>query len=467
MKNYEPELMYALDSKSEYSDWKNVYNVSGSDVLYCPICLGRVKLWNGQDHNKIYKKQKCFHHIDGMCLKESKIHFAYKTWLLEHGSKFKVDNKVYEVKTSEIEKTLYTEFGNYRPDIIVETICGEIFYIEISNTNKKTYDYITKWDKLGHDVLELDINDQLVNAVNNKIPEFNIIYSSKTGECYIKQYIRQDYDLLITSRKIYWKRKDLLAYKIKWEQLDYFWQKLQLYYANEVTLDMLIEAFTQIESEDQKFICQHMKGKHSTLRKQLEKHYTSKLDLESAHLKHISSMIKKLNQEFGYNSCDVYDDTCLLRKNKEVTFKNTANSKNNNRFYIYDDTTENDIYNYCHPIMEDFYNKNTIKYRDEIKKKKILQKSFCDKYLTILDDKKNKINNSKSGYWKMEYTIKPKYSICSICITLLDKWDENIDINMNEQIDLGMNKDIAKVMNRLLYRGKQGYCDDTRIMEVK
>lgn len=46
MVNYEPELMYELDSKSEYADWKNVYNVSGSDVLYCPICLGRVKLWN-------------------------------------------------------------------------------------------------------------------------------------------------------------------------------------------------------------------------------------------------------------------------------------------------------------------------------------------------------------------------------------------------------------------------------------
>lgn len=44
MSFYEPELMYALDSLSEYSDWKNVYNVSGDDILYCPICLGRVKL---------------------------------------------------------------------------------------------------------------------------------------------------------------------------------------------------------------------------------------------------------------------------------------------------------------------------------------------------------------------------------------------------------------------------------------
>ena len=91
MSFYEPELMYALDSLSEYSDWKNVYNVSGDDILYCPICLGRVKLWNGQDPNKTYKKQRCFHHIDGACTQESRIHFAYKTWLLEKGSKFKVD----------------------------------------------------------------------------------------------------------------------------------------------------------------------------------------------------------------------------------------------------------------------------------------------------------------------------------------------------------------------------------------
>lgn len=32
MEIYEPELMYALDSLNEYSDWKNVYNVSGNDM---------------------------------------------------------------------------------------------------------------------------------------------------------------------------------------------------------------------------------------------------------------------------------------------------------------------------------------------------------------------------------------------------------------------------------------------------
>ena len=184
MVNYEPELMYALDSKSEYADWKNVYNVSGSDVLYCPICLGRVKLWNGQDPNKAYKKQRCFHHIDGMCSQESRIHFAYKTWLLKQGSKFKVGETIYEVVNSEIEKTLHTKFGDYRPDITVETTEGKRFYIEIADTNKKTDDYIEKWDELGCDVLELDVNEQLIKATTAEIPEFDIIYSSSDNKAW-------------------------------------------------------------------------------------------------------------------------------------------------------------------------------------------------------------------------------------------------------------------------------------------
>ena len=60
MEIYEPELMYALDSLNEYSDWKNVYNVSGNDICYCPICLGRVKLWNGQNPNKTYQREQIY-----------------------------------------------------------------------------------------------------------------------------------------------------------------------------------------------------------------------------------------------------------------------------------------------------------------------------------------------------------------------------------------------------------------------
>lgn len=262
MNMYVPELMYALDSLSEHADWKNVYNVSGDDVCYCPICLGKVKLWNGQDPNKIYKKQRCFHHIDGVCSQESQVHFVYKNWLLEKGSKFKVGDKLYEVESAVVEKTIHTSFGDYRPDIIIQTSCGKTFLVEVAYSNKKTNQYIYKWDEIGNDVLEIDVNEQMYTVTTHKIPLFKLIYSSETGECYIKRYTTQEYDDLITSRKIYWKRKDILEYKIKWEQLDWFWRELQNFYSNTSAIESVIESFVKMNSKDQKFVCTHLKGKH-------------------------------------------------------------------------------------------------------------------------------------------------------------------------------------------------------------
>lgn len=112
---------------------------------------------------------------DGMCSQESRIHFAYKTWLLDKNSKFKVGQTIYEVANSCIEKTFHTKFGDYRPDIFIETINGQEFYVEIANTNKKTNDYIEKWDELGCDVLELDVNEELLKVTTDDIPKFKLI----------------------------------------------------------------------------------------------------------------------------------------------------------------------------------------------------------------------------------------------------------------------------------------------------
>ena len=442
MVNYEPELMYALDSKSEYADWKNVYNVSGSDVLYCPICLGRVKLWNGQDPNKTYQKQRCFHHIDGMCSQESRIHFAYKTWLLKQGSKFKVGETIYEVTNSEIEKTFHTKFGDYRPDITVETTEGKSFYIEIADTNKKTDDYIEKWDELGCDVLELDVNEQLIKATTAEIPEFDIIYSSSTGECYIKHYTRQDYDDLITERKIYWKRKDLIKYKIQWERLDWFWRKLQDFYSGTSKIDVLIEAFKQMESEDQRFVCKRMRGKHASLRYELENNYTDKQDIESAHLQHISSMIRKLNKEFkcSSNSSNFY----LFRKNIHIIFKNSSNWTKRPHMYIGNNTTEKNVYEYFHPIMKKFF--------EDRKEKELLyekNKISLEFQLKVL---KKQIDNCKNKSWKMNFSCFSNYY--SIELLLLNTWRGKLVVYINDNNDI--KKIITEKMNYLYQLGKNG-----------
>lgn len=432
MVNYEPELMYALDSKGEYADWKNVYNVSGSDVLYCPICLGRVKLWNGQDPNKIYKKQRCFHHIDGTCSQESQVHFAYKNWLLEKGSRFKVNDKLYEVESAVVEKTIHTSFGDYRPDIMIQTSCGKTFLVEVAYNSKKTDQYIYKWDEIGNDVLEIDVNEQMYTVATNEIPSFKLIYSSKTGECYIKRYTTQEYDDLITSRKIYWKRKDILEYKIKWEQLDWFWRELQNFYSNTSAIESVIESFVKMNSKDQKFVCTHLKGKHLNLKHTLEKHYTDKDDLKEAHLKHISCVVKKLNKEFGYSTLD---EVYLYRKGEKVIFIDNFPFYNCSHMYIHDETNENDVYDYFYPIMKKYY-EDDIERREQIKQRHIKlennKKYFNDYIKPILKKFKSKINTCKNNVWTMDFYYNYNCIEFSIDIRLDNFWWKSKVIEVNE-----------------------------------
>lgn len=430
MNMYVPELMYALDSLSEHSDWKNVYNVSGDDVCYCPICLGKVKLWNGQDPNKIYKKQRCFHHIDGTCSQESQVHFAYKNWLLEKGSRFKVNDKLYEVESAVVEKTIHTSFGDYRPDIMIQTSCGKTFLVEVAYNSKKTDQYIYKWDEIGNDVLEIDVNEQMYTVATNEIPSFKLIYSSKTGECYIKRYTTQEYDDLITSRKIYWKRKDILEYKIKWEQLDWFWRELQNFYFNTSAIESVIESFVKMNSKDQKFVCTHLKGKHLNLKHTLEKHYTDKDDLKEAHLKHISCVVKKLNKEFGYSTLD---EVYLYRKGEKVIFIDNFPFYNCSHMYIHDETNENDVYDYFYPIMKKYY-EDDIERREQIKQRYTKlenDKKYFNNYIKpILKKYKSRINTCKNNVWTMDfYYNRIEFSIY---IALDNCWRKIKFIKVNE-----------------------------------
>lgn len=320
MVNYEPELMYALDSKSKYADWKNVYNVSGSDVLYCPICLGRVKLWNGQDPNKAYKKQRCFHHIDGMCSQESRIHFAYKTWLLEQGSKFKVGETIYEVVNSEIEKTFHTKFGDYRPDITVETTEGKSFYIEIADTNKKNGDYISKWHELSNDVLELDVNEQLTKVSIKEIPNFKLIYSSTTGMCFVKEYISRDYDEITSQLNKCWSRYDLMTRKLLWEKFDWFWKILRDYFSNKTTIEKVCETYKSIDNFGKHFIYTRFKTskRHTELKETFKNIINTEFvdfinkEIETAVLKENFILEKSLHSKTIYKITVLYTSSLRL-----------------------------------------------------------------------------------------------------------------------------------------------------------
>lgn len=465
MENYEPELMYALDSKSEYADWKNVYNVSGNDVCYCPICLGRVKLWNGQDPNKAYMKQRCFHHIDGMCSQESRIHFAYKYWLLKEHGEFMVNGSTYEIQSVEIEKEYATPFGKYRPDVTIFAKSGKQFFLEIANTNKKTDDYIMKWDKLGCDVLELDVNEQLETFVLDQPPILKLIYSAENGVCYIKKYTNSEYSDFITERKTYWSRQDIINYKIQWENLDWFWLSLQKFYVGKKNINSVIDSFVKLCPADQVFICKHLKGKkHKSILFELEKHYTSPEDKKRIKYKQIDILVKDLNKQFGFSEKNGIPYLCR-KKNILYFFKeSTSGWKESDEYYIERNTTLNEIKEYFlipmnkeNELIEEMSKKiNDLekKHFDILKKYgDIIKKSnLWDCSLYILEDA------YRNPYYEMKICL-----LSSTCEYLKFYYDDKLnDKDLKSQLTSCMNCLMQKV-NSYNFQNLHGI----RIMEVR
>lgn len=454
MVKYEPELMFALDAKSEFADWKNIHNVSGDDVLYCPICLGRVKLWNGQNPNKIYKKQKCFHHIDQMCSNEKRIHFAYKTWLLKKGSKIKIKDTVYEVASVDIEKVFHTKFGNYRPDITIEVNTGKVFYVEIANTNKKTDNYVGKWDELGRDVLELDVNEQLTTTMTSGIPEFNLIYSATTGECFSRHYCSDEYIQIIAARKNYWTRQHIMNRKVQWERLDWFWRQVQYYYLSKCTLDDVLESFIALEPLDQKFICSKMRGKHSNLRIELENHYTNIQMRKDSQHRRIDKIIRQLNMEFELskgNGCPV-----LCREANRVKFHMF-----DNQFIFYsieESTTTNDVFDYFYDYISNYMISLTSdqkKYIEHIKVLRTVYEPIVKYYIT-------KINNCKNGQWSAIYTRSQElYDVVKISL-----FGDNLIFHINPSCNLDENSVQEYIVGQFVYNMKSliGKLKDSNIM---
>lgn len=242
-----PQLIVALDSLDDSANYVHIKDAKEDIIYYCPCCKGIVKP-RAYKEDKEYQVQAHFYHEGGGCNEETFIHYICKMWLFENGCKFKVNEQIYTVDKIDTEKTFHTEFGDYRPDITVYTEENKTFFFEIKNTNKKTENYIPKWDELENDVVEVDVRYFINQKVDSNIPEFKLIYSD--GECFIKTYTRKDYDDLIAKRKMEWKRQDKLNYKMIWEKLDWFWIELQKYKINKSNLQNVIEKYSMLEYDD-------------------------------------------------------------------------------------------------------------------------------------------------------------------------------------------------------------------------
>lgn len=250
---YLPQLIVAYDGKDEFANLIHVKKAQKDRDYYCPCCGGIVKP-RAIDSNK---EQSHYYHQTGKCTKESQLHFFCKHWLFEHGSKFYIDNQLYEVESISIEQCHETSFGKYRPDITVYTTNGTIIFFEIFFTNRKTGDdYFCKWDEIGNDVVEIDIKNYMNKYDLTDIPVFKYLYHN--GVCYSKTYEKKDlYANTIAKLKSELTRQKLLNYKSRIEQLDYFWNSIQ---NNDVKC--ILESINAMTYDDMVFCYKIVKKKH-------------------------------------------------------------------------------------------------------------------------------------------------------------------------------------------------------------
>ena len=239
---YLPQLIVAYDGNDEFANLIHVKKADKDNNYFCPCCGGTVKP-RALDSTK---EQSHYYHITGKCTKESQFHFFCKNWLFEKGSKFYVDDSLFEVKSIEIEKPYETPFGKYVPDVTVHTTDDTDIYFEMFFTNRKTGDdYFCKWDYLGNDVVEVNIKEYMFKTDVNTIPIFTYLYHD--GNCYSKSYIKRDlYANTIAKIKRELTRQNVLNYKARIEQLDWFWNEIR----NNKSREDISETISKMEYDD-------------------------------------------------------------------------------------------------------------------------------------------------------------------------------------------------------------------------
>ena len=239
---YLPQLIVAYDGNDEFANLVHVKKADKDNNYYCPCCGGTVKP-RALDSNK---EQSHYYHKTGKCTKESQLHFFCKNWLFETGSKFYIDKKLFEVVSIDIEKTYFTQFGDYKPDITVHTSCGKVIFFEMFFSNRKTGDdYFCKWNALGNDVVEVNIKEYMFKTDETVIPTFTYLYHD--GICHSKTYEKKDlYATTIARIKRELTRQKILNYKARIEQLDWFWQQIR---SNE-TRESILEVIASMDYED-------------------------------------------------------------------------------------------------------------------------------------------------------------------------------------------------------------------------
>lgn len=217
------QLWFARNEKEEIV---SIIETAYREKYYCPLCGSEV-IPKAKQSAKVTPH---FAHLNrNECKGESIIHWWFKNKFIDVGDSFVVttdSNYIFTCSSILTEKTFALKTGNYRPDLIVTTECGQEVIFEIANSNKKKVkNYIDKWIELNRIVVEVDIKS-LINVKEAR--EFKALYYK--GKCF--NINTRDGGYYKTIGKF--KEKMLGdSYSIETVKiLDWFWKELEIYAGN-------------------------------------------------------------------------------------------------------------------------------------------------------------------------------------------------------------------------------------------
>jgi len=311
-------LWFARDENNEIT---TIIKSNNENTYTCPICNSKV-IPKALDSKQVTPH---FAHIDrNKCTGESFIHFWMKHGFIERGDTFTIisdDKHTFTCKDFKTEATFNLESGVYRPDILVETECGNEVVFEMANTNKKkVQDYIDRWIELDRIIVEVDVPTL---TGENEVKEFKALYFK--GKCF--NFNKRDGGYYNTIGKL---KEEMLSnseYDIEIvRKLNWFWDEICKYENDQfINLD---EMYLFLETMSQKELAIIKQALNKRKSNKVIKGYVDKLNKK---LKEEQRKKVKFIEESFLNTNYINN----LLKSNDIEYIVSSVEFNINKFYIH------------------------------------------------------------------------------------------------------------------------------------
>lgn len=321
-------LWFARDNDNEIV---SILDSNNDKEYYCPICTSKV-IPKALESNKVTPH---FAHVDvTKCNSESLLHWWFKHKFIENGDKFSIKtDKEFDFicKSFETEVTFQLESGTYRPDLVIQTECGQEIVFEMANTNKKkVQDYIDKWMELDKIVVEVDIK-ALQNG--NEIKVFNALYYK--GKCF--NFNKRDGGYYNTIGKLKEQMKASGKYDIELvKNLDWFWlESLKLNNSTKITEELVYQIDELIHKYGYEFINILKNNKCSNIKNLYLSHKIEKFEIllysslttEDINLLMDSKLKRSIRTVYCYNSIEIEVIIYDIENKRSECFRSVEKAK--------------------------------------------------------------------------------------------------------------------------------------------